>query len=338
MTMQRPFRTATREEFPTLDAGPYLAGEQGALEELAAGIRHALENVGFMMLVNHGIDWRIVDDAFANAKRFHDLPLETKLALKVNEHQIGYVPMNATFNQAAEVDSTKSLKRDVSANLTFYQERAADDPKVLSVERFRGRNQWPGEATLPGFRAAMLAYHDAMAALGYRLLPVYAVALGMPAAFFDDYFRDPTLVVRMIKYDAVGELRADQHGASSHTDAGFITMLPQANVAGLQIKTRDGEWLDQPVVPHSLVVNSGNMLKRWSNDRFLATPHRVTTAVEADRYSLPFFFNPDLDDVIVPVSSCCGDGNPAKYKPIVYRDWFAWYLSKTYSHQRQAAE
>lgn len=335
---ERPYRVATEDEFPILDVGPYLAGEAAALDALATQVRDALERVGFMMWVNHGLDWSVIENGFAGARQFHDLPLEEKLEMRVNEHQIGYVPMNFTFNEAHAVDSTKGLKRDASENLTYYQERSPDDPKVLSGERFRGLNQWPKEAHAPGFRESQLAYHAMMSDLGYRMLPVYARAMDMPGDFFDDYFKDPTIVVRMVKYPTVGALRDDQFGASSHTDAGFITMLPQSNQPGLQIKTPDEEWIDHPPMAQGMIVNSGNMLRRWSNDRFVATPHRVTTATTEDRYSLAFFFNPDLDDVIDPVEGCAGPDNPARYEPIRYGDFFADYLASTYTHQKGKSE
>ncbi|MGE0254405.1 MAG: isopenicillin N synthase family dioxygenase [Alphaproteobacteria bacterium] len=340
MNAARPFRTATTAEFPLIDVGPYLAGEPAALERTGAEVRDALANLGFMMFRNTGIPRRLIDGAFAASRRFHALPLDEKMALKVNRHQIGYVPMAYTFNEAASVDGTKGLRRDASENLTFYQERSPDDPKVVAGERFRGLNQWPPEERLPGFRRAMVDYHMALMTLGYRLLPLFARALGMPAGYFDTWFRDPTCVIRMVRYPAVGELRTDQFGSASHTDAGFFTMLPQADEPGLQIQTPDGEWVDQPIVDDAFVVNSGNMLKQLSNDLFKATPHRVTTAVDRDRHSLAFFFNPDLDDIIAPVSSCVSSERPAKYQPVVYRDWYTWYLEKTYAHyqRRDAAE
>src|SRR3546814_13709689 len=99
-----------------------------------------------------------------------------------------------------------------------------------------------------------------MSVVGYRMLPVYARALGMPSDFFADRFRDPTLIVRMVRYPAVGPLRADQFGASSHPDAGFTPTLPQARDPALTIKTPDGEWLDHPVVERGRVGTSGNIL------------------------------------------------------------------------------
>ncbi|MBO6781903.1 MAG: isopenicillin N synthase family oxygenase [Alphaproteobacteria bacterium] len=338
MTAERPFRVATTDEFPILDIGPYVRGEDGALEDLAAKVRDAFERVGFMMWVNHDLDWDVIDNAFAGSKQFHDLPLDEKMKLEVNEHQLGFVPPGVSLNKGHSVDSTKGLKANAMQNLTYHGERAPDDPKVLSGERFRGMNQWPDDTVAPGFRESQLAYHSMMSDLGYRMLPVVARALEMPAEYFDDYFKDPSIVVRMVKYPAVGELRDDQFGSASHTDAGFMTFLPQSNQPGLQIKLDSGEWVDHPPMERGVIVNSGNILKRWSNDRFRASPHRVTAATTEDRYSLAFFFNPDLDDVIEPVESCCSEDNPPKYEPFRYGDFYADYLARAYSHKKAGAK
>ncbi len=337
MTTERPFRIVSGDEFPIIDVGDYLAGREGAREALAAAFRDAFERVGFKMWVNHGLDQGVIERAFAGSRQFHDLPRAEKEKIRVNAHQLGYVPMGTSLNKGHSVDGTTGLKTNAMENLTYHQERAPDDPKVLSGERFRGLNQWPDEAAAPDVRASQVAFHTMMTEMGYRMLPVIARALEMPADFFDGYFRDPTPVVRMVKYPAMGELRDDQFGSASHTDAGFITMLPQSNEPGLQIKTPDGEWVDHPPMPNGVIVNSGNMLKRWSNDRFKASPHRVTAATTADRYSLAFFFNPDLDDVIAPVESCCSPDNPPRYEPFRYGDFFAEYLAAAYSHQKAAA-
>lgn len=159
----------------------------------------------------------------------------------------------------------------------------------------------------------------------------------MPADYFDDFFKDPSVVVWMVNYPAMRELRDDQFGLASHTDAGFITMLPQSNQPGLQIKTPEGEWVDHPPMENGVIVNSGNMLRRFSNNRFSASSHRVTAAIDADRYSLAFFFNPDLDDIIAPVAICCTAENPAHYEPQRYGDYFAGYLAGAYSNQKAAS-
>ncbi|MBM3559771.1 MAG: isopenicillin N synthase family oxygenase [Alphaproteobacteria bacterium] len=221
--------------------------------------------------------------------------------------------------------------------MIVWGERTADDPRVLAGRPLCGLNQWPTDGALPGFRTATLAYLDAVTALAFRMLPVFARALDLPPDPLTPLFRDPTMVMRMVRYPAVGEIRSDQFGSNTHTDSSFITFLPQADVPGLQVQTPAGEWIDQPIVPGAFVVNSGNMLKRLSNDRFKATPHRVTTAVERDRYSLACFFSPDLDAVVAQVASCIGPDSSPLYEPIVFGEWFLRYLAGSYRHLRHRA-
>lgn len=337
MAGERPFRTATEAEFPIIDVGPYLADAPGALDAVAADIRVAMESLGFMMFRNTGVPQAIIDAAFAATRRFHALPETAKLAIKVDQNQRGYVPQDYTRNEHSPVGDSAAVRRDASEVMIVWRERAADDPHVLAGEPLCGLNRWPGEAVLPGFRDSTIRYLDAVTALAFRMLPVFARALDLPPDRLAPLFRDPTVVMRMVRYPAVGEIRTDQFGSNAHTDSSFITFLPQADVEGLQVQTPWGEWVDQPIVPGAFVVNSGNMLKRLSNDRFKATPHRVTTAVERDRYSLACFFSPDLDAVVAPVASCIRPDNPPLYEPIVFGDWFLRYLAGSYRHLRHRA-
>ncbi|MGE0254408.1 MAG: isopenicillin N synthase family dioxygenase [Alphaproteobacteria bacterium] len=334
MSLARGFRTATVEEFPVIDVGPYLAGAPGALEATAGEIARAMESLGFMMFRNTGVPQPVVEAAFDASRRFHALPDAERMKVAVDRNQRGYIAMGGTLNEYTPVGSSSGLRKDASEVMVVWRERAPDDPKVRAGAPLCAVNRWPAESVVPGYRAAILAFLDVTMALGYRMLPAFACALGMPADHFDGFFRDPTLVMRLVRYPAVGEIRTDQFGSNPHTDSSFLTFLPQADVPGLQIQTPAGEWVDQPFVPGAFVVNSGNMLKRFSNDRFKATPHRVTTAVERDRHSIACFFSPDLDDVVAPVASCVGPDNPARYEPVVFGDWFTTFLAGSYSHMR----
>ncbi|MSO80725.1 MAG: isopenicillin N synthase family oxygenase [Alphaproteobacteria bacterium] len=337
MTGERPFITATEAEFPIIDVGPYLADAPGALDAVATAIRVAMESLGFMMFRNTGVPQGIVDAAFAATRRFHALPETEKLAIKVDQNQSGYVPQDYTSNEHSPVGDSATVRRDASEVMIVWRERAADDPNVLAGKALCGLNRWPGEAVLPGFRDATIRYLYAVTALAFRMLPVFARALDMPADHFAGFLRDPTVLLRMVRYPAVGEIRSDQFGSNAHTDSSFVTFLPQSDVQGLQVQTPPGEWVDQPVLPGAFVVNSGNMLKRQSNDRFKATPHRVPTAVERDRYSIAAIFRPDLEDVVAPVASCVGPDNPPLYEPVVSGDRFLRHLAGSYRHLRHRA-
>src|SRR5262245_23883746 len=166
---------------PILDARPYLSGEPGARERLGAELRWAFEHVGFYYLRGHGIPQSLIDATFAQAARFHALPLEAKLRVKVNEDNVGYLPMKVG----------QFPGRQPSRNAAFFvrRDRTPDDPLVLARRRFHGLNQWP--EVLPGFREMALAYMQAMETLCRRLVPIYATALDLPPETFDGPYAEP---------------------------------------------------------------------------------------------------------------------------------------------------
>src|SRR5262245_36424740 len=208
---------------PVLDVAPYLAGELGARERLGAELRWAFENVGFYYLRGHGITPSLIQATYAQAARFHALPMEDKLAVKVNEDNVGYLPMRV--GQFPE--------RPPSRNAAFFlrRDREADDPRVLAKRRFHGLNQWP--AALPGFRETALAYMRAMEALCRRLVPIYATALDLPADAFDQAYAEPHLILRLTHYPPLASDAAVS--LTPHTDSGFMTLLAPNPVPGLSI-------------------------------------------------------------------------------------------------------
>jgi isopenicillin N synthase-like dioxygenase len=157
---------------PVIDYGPYFAGEKGALARVAAEVAHACENVGFFYALNHGVPDELVGRAFAASRRFHALPLAQKLALRLNDNNIGYLPINA---------SVQGNQAEPERELFISHDRGPAHPDVVAGKPLRGRNQWPAE--LPGIRADMMAYFDALGAMCDRMLPPSAVALGMRAVF-----------------------------------------------------------------------------------------------------------------------------------------------------------
>ena len=137
----------------------------------------------------------------------------------------------------------------------------------------------------------MTAYRDAMSVFTRRFNRLLALALGLPATFFDPHFERPTAWVRLMHYPPEPPgTPSDQYGAAPHTDYGFITFLAQDGLGGLEVRARDGQWIAAPPIAHTFVVNVADMLARWSNDRWLSTPHRVRNVSGRDRYSVPFFW------------------------------------------------
>lgn len=171
-----------------------------------------------------------------------------------------------------------------------------DDPAYLWLE---GPNQWP--AALPELRTAVLEWQSRLAAVAHRLLQELLASIGAPADFFDAAFADrPHLHTKLIRYPGSAPTGTDQ-GVGAHKDYGFLTLLLQDSVGGLQV-VRDGAYLDVPPMPGAFVVNLGELLEIATEGYLTATDHRVVSPQGAvERYSVPFFYNPRLDAVIETV-------------------------------------
>jgi isopenicillin N synthase-like dioxygenase len=310
---------------PILDLDPYLHHAPGALEQLAGELQDALEHIGFFFIVNHGIPQTLINRVFAQAARFHALPLEEKTPLALSASNTGYLYLGQSRSRASSIDGHK--KPNLNAAFFMKRNRPADHPDVLAGKPMRGLNQWP--ANLPGFRETLLEYFDAMEALGKRLVPLYAVALGLPADYFAPSFQEPQVTLRLSHYPILLH-EEHQYGLAPHTDSGFMTFLPQNDVPGLAIRPEGYDWMEPPVLPGSFLVNSGDILRRWTNDRFLSTSHRVLNSSGRDRYAIPYFFDPNTDTVIECLPTCQEVDNPPHYPPVIYEDYLLWFTSSNY--------
>ena len=328
-----PQQAATEQitdTIPVLDLGPYLRGEPGALEATAEQLRVACETIGFLFLSNHGVAQNLVDRVFEEAKRFHDLPLEAKLPLKANRNQVGYMPYKSSVFRASRFYDGE--EPDLNAALFLKRDLAPDHPDVLAEKRFRGTNLRPQD--LPGFREVLLDYMNHLEALARKLLPLYAVALELRPDYFTEGFDDPMYTVRLSHYPPVEAAAENQFGIAPHSDSSFFTLLAQNKIPGLSIQTRDGTWIDAPALPGTFLVNSGDMLHRWTNERFLSTPHRAFNASGGDRYAIPFFFDCNIDYEITCLPTCQAPDNPPKYPPTSYLKHMDWFTGQIYDHMR----
>lgn len=313
------------EDIPILDIGPYLAGEPGAREAVADNIRFIQETIGFYVVVNHGVSRHLIDNAYDALKDFFALSDEEKLKLKFGEASVGYIAPKSTVYVTSKIN--ENTKQDLNETLVLALERPADHPYLEQGLRFVGPNAWP--QSLPGFRQPLVDFQQAIAALGRKMAPLYALALDKPVDFFDKCFEEPIMWTRNAHYPAV-EPEENQFGISPHSDHSFMTLLPLPDVPGLEVLTRSGKWLPANPVANGIVVNTGEFLNRWSNDRFIASPHRVVPP-ERDRYSMATFFNPAPDTIAEPLDTCCGPDNPPKYDPVTMMDYVCWYIDRNYS-------
>jgi isopenicillin N synthase-like dioxygenase len=239
---------------PLIDAAGHLAGDFDASRTAAAQLRWAFEHVGFYYLTGHGVLQSLIDRTYEAAARFHAQPTAKKLTLRVNEHNIGYLPIS----QAASAQGGAHSRKPSQNEAYFLRgERTPNDPLVLANRRFHGLNQWPDE--LPGFRETALEYMRTLEALCRRLAPLYALALDLPAEFFDASFAEPHMILRLSRYSVLDGEDETLASLVPHTDSGFMTLLPPNPVPGLSILLPNGQWIDAPVVEGAFVVNGGDI-------------------------------------------------------------------------------
>ena len=311
---------------PLIDLAPLADGGIAGARAIAPSLKTALEEIGFLIITNHGVPQDLIDATFAEARRFHDQSLEDKLAVRMNEDNNGYMAM-ARYNVRTSRVSEDTALPDMNEAYFIKRERAADHPLVRAGSRFTGRNEWP--ADLPGFRETLLAYTEVVDALGRRLLPAIALALELPPETFDAAFEESHFSFRLSHYPPVPQ-QDRQYGIAPHTDANFMTFLAQSDVPGLQIQTGSDAWRDVPYVPGSFVVNTGDMLHRWTNGRFCSTAHRALPPQDGHRYAIPYFLGPQLDAMIECLPTCHSASNPPKFPPITYADYVAWWYDANY--------
>jgi isopenicillin N synthase-like dioxygenase len=247
--------------------------------------------VGFFVLVDHGVDDAFIERYFAALETFFALPEETKALIdkRRSRHFRGWERVGAELTDN-RVDYREQL--DLSAENPAY---AAD--VLPAYLRLDGPNQWLPDDVLPGFHEVVAAFLARMAALADELMRVLARGLGLPEPTFQEAFGErPMAFAKLISYPPTPPGEA---GVNAHHDAGFLTLLWQHGVGGLQALNQDGEWIDVPPTPGAIVVNIGEMLQSMTGNYLVATTHRVIAA-EA-RFSSAYFHGPDLRASLAPL-------------------------------------
>jgi isopenicillin N synthase-like dioxygenase len=303
---------------PVVDLAPFLAGSPEGKRAVAQAVGRACEDIGFLTIVGHGLGPDLIQHASEAARRFFDLPVEEKLKLKLLPSGVGYSPV-AGENLAASLG----------------QAAPADLKESLNIGAQMEQNLWPES---PGeLKPAFTEYFRAMAALAANLMRLFALALDLPEDYFADKIDRHASFLRVINYPPpTSEPLPGQLRAGAHSDYGSLTLLRSENApGGLQVQTRGGEWIDVVAAPDSFVVNLGDLMMRWTNDRWVSTLHRVVNPPPGEwqrsrRQSLVFFHNPNPDTLITCLPGCCGPDHPAKYPPISAGEFLWMKANKAY--------
>lgn len=316
---------------PIIDIAPLYADDASAWPAVAEAIDRACRDWGFFYIVGHPISAERIDDLLSAAKTFFALPTEEKLRIDITQtaHHRGYGAI-----ATEQLDPSKPSDLKETFDMGFHM--PADHPEVLAGKPLRGPNRHPD---MPGWAALMEQHYEDMQDLARTLLRAMSMALDIEHDFFDARFHEPISVLRMIHYPPRHTASsADQQGAGAHTDYGCITLLYQDDAGGLQVRARDGQWIDAPPIAGSFVVNIGDMMARWSNDRYTSTPHRVISPLGVDRYSMPFFAEPHPDTLIDCLPNCSSADDPAKYSPVTSAQYLLSRFADTYAYRREEAQ
>jgi isopenicillin N synthase-like dioxygenase len=289
---------------------------------IAAKVDAALRRVGFMQIVGHGIAPSVIDDVLAALDSFFALPLEDKCA---------YVPSAVSINRGYAASGSESLSYSVGKEAPPDLFEAfnvgphdvdRDDPALAAdLEHGLAENIWPRDPAT--FEHAVSTYFAEARAVAHRLTSVFARALDIDEDFFERVTTHSTDMLRMIHYCRDGDASPEPEGQlrmGAHTDYGICTVLLADPVEGLEIVGPDGAWHGVVPQPGAVLVNLGDLLAEWTNDRWRSTIHRVVpphAPGPARRRSMAFFHDGNFDALVEVLPTCCDADNPPKYAPVI---------------------
>jgi len=321
-------------EIPILDVSAIHGADAAMLGKLATKFRETYGTTGFGYISNHGVDEALIERVFAASAKFHALSIDEKMQVELNANHRGFIPINTSTDVNSKLADVK--RPNQSESFMIMREDGPDAPDVLAGAYLAGPNQWPD---LMGFREDVIAYNNALSELGHKLMRVAAMSIGADPDVFNGAFASPTTWLRLLFYPPTDPVEGDDlFGSAPHTDFGCLTILAQDGVGGLQVQTPSGRWIDAPKIPGTFVVNVGDMLHRWSNGLLLSTPHRVINSSGRERYSCPFFYDPNVATEITPLSNCVEDGGAAKFETVVYGYFLRNELEAGYDKHKSKAK
>lgn len=286
--------------------------------DAATEMDRACREIGFFAIIDHGVPETVISDAWDAATAFFDLPLDDKLAVRTDgaAYPYGYFPINQeSLGDAAAPDLNES-----------FNVGPAQLPR-----------RWPPRPEV--LKTTWLAYYDAMSDLAARLMALFASGLGLDPTHFESLFDNHTAALRALNYPPQATLPAPgQVRAAPHTDYGTLTILkPGAATGGLEVQATDCTWVTVPPVDDGFVVNIGDMMQMWTNDRWRSTVHRVVNpdagvAATERRQSMAFFHQPNADAVIECLPTCTDAANPPRHPPVTAGEWLRRRVSAAHDH------
>jgi len=283
----------------------------------------AYTKYGFGYIINHGIEKTLIEQLFQVSKQFHSQPLSEKMRVALDHNHRGYIAINTSTDVNSKLADVK--KPNQSESFMMMREDKSELPDVY----LSGPNQWP---KLENFKEVLEKYTFNMTKLGRNLMRLALLSSGVKDLSVMQSLDTPTIWLRLLHYPPISKNSpSDLYGSAPHTDFGCLTILAQDEIGGLQVQTREGEWIDVPKLEGSFVVNVGDMLSRYTNGLLRSTPHRVINKSGKERFSCPFFFDPHTNAVVQPLK---GTGKP-KFSPINFGEFLREELEASYEKHKK---
>ncbi len=301
---------------PLIDLSPWFAGSAEGRDRVAAAVDEALQRVGFLLVTGHGVPAGLRADVRRTAREFFELPEPTKRPYAVTVQGRGWLPPGVEANGYAEGTPTPP---DLKESFAVGADRPTGNPAVDGY--WFPANVWPAE--VPDLQAMVSAYLDRMRRLADELLGICAAALGLPEDFFTRHTGHATHTMNINRYPSIrytGKPQEGQFRIGPHTDFGTVTILDrELGQGGLQVWNPAGVWEDAPFHPDAFTINTGDLLARWTGDRWRSNRHRVLPPPpdrpEEDLISLVFFYEADHDTVVEALQPPIG--RPNSYPPVL---------------------
>ncbi|KAI1844511.1 hypothetical protein JX265_009994 [Neoarthrinium moseri] len=303
-------------KIPIIDFSGFYSEDSAKKSEVVTQVRESCLYNGFFQIINHSVPLGHQQAALKSAKKFFNLPQNDKDKVSKN---------NNTWNRGYEMLRSQILEEGTQPELKegFYigADLPVDHPYFVEKKLNSGPNQWPqglGD-DLDYFRNSTMDYYNKSLELASDLLRVLALSLDLEENFFARFMDGAVATMRLLHYPSQPK-DADEkltRGIGAHTDFGAITMLLQDEVDGLQVwDQRNQSWIDVEPTTGALVVNLGNLMARWTNEKYKSNVHRVINKSGKERYSIPVFLSGNPDYVVECIPTCQSAGDPSKYEPI----------------------
>lgn len=323
-------------EIPIIDFSGFYSSDPAAKQAVVDQVRNCCLYNGFFQIINHSVPLEQQQNVLSSCKNFFNLPQEDKDKVSKN---------NNTWNRGYEMLRSQILEEGTQPELKEGFYIGADLPTTheyfVNKKLNSGPNQWPeslGDDGLASFKSGTMTYYNSTLSLASDLLRVIALSLDLEESYFDQFMDGAVATMRLLHYPSQPK-DADEkltRGIGAHTDFGAITMLLQDEVDGLQVwDQRNSTWIDVEPTKGALVVNLGNLMQRWTNEKFKSNVHRVINKSGKERYSIPVFVSGNPDYLVKCIETCRSAQEPAKYEPITVQEAVSAAYAESYGRAQK---